>query len=54
MKGNEHKKLYRIDRFARYWYCQHARLNELRADKRAAKKAARKRRKDINGEVDLV
>lgn len=44
-KGNEYRKLFRIDRFARNFYCQHARLNQLRADKRAAKKAARLVRK---------
>ena len=40
-KGNHYRKLFYIDRFARYWYCQHARLNQLRREKRAAKRLAR-------------
>lgn len=42
MKGNFHRKLFRMDEFGRRYYCQHARLNQLRADKKAAKKAARR------------
>lgn len=34
MKGNIHKKLTREDKFARKFYCDHARLNHLRADKK--------------------
>lgn len=41
MKGNSHKKRTFIDRFARNYYCQHARLNYLRADKRLAKRQER-------------
>lgn len=41
MKGNFHRKLFRMDEFGRRYYCQHARLNQLRSDKKAAKKAAR-------------
>ena len=40
-KGNHYRKLFYIDRFARRWYCQHARLNQLRREKRAAKRLAR-------------
>ena len=40
-KGNHYRKLFDIDRFARHWYCQHARLNQLRREKRAAKRLAR-------------
>lgn len=29
-KGNDYRKIFSIDRFARHWYCQHARLNQLR------------------------
>ena len=36
MKGNSHKKRTFIDRFAKKYYCQHARLNCLRSDKRLA------------------
>ena len=38
MKGNSHKKDYQEDKFARRFYCQHARLNQLRADKKASKR----------------
>lgn len=51
-KGNEYRKLFRIDRFARAFYCQHARLNQLRADKQLARKAARRRRKQMCREGD--
>ncbi len=42
MKGNFHRKLFRMDEFGRRYYCQHARLNQLRSDKKAAKKTARR------------
>lgn len=41
MKGNIHKRLYREDKFCRYWCCQHHRLTVLRQDKKAEKKAWR-------------
>lgn len=41
MKGNKHKHAYREDKFARRWYCQHARLNQLRFDKKRGKKVWR-------------
>ena len=40
-KSNEHKKMYREDKFARKFYCDHARLNQLRADKKQGKKRTR-------------
>ncbi len=46
-KGNSYRKLYYIDRFARAYYCRHARENQLRMDKKMAKKAARHNRKTI-------
>jgi hypothetical protein len=46
-KGNAHHKLFQMDEFARRWYCQHARINQLRSDKRRAKKAARTYRKRL-------
>ena len=46
MKGNAYRKLYEIDRFARHWYCEHARLNQLRDDKRRAKRAVRRNAKE--------
>lgn len=45
-KGNEYRKLFSIDGFARYMYCQHARLNQLRSDKRDAKRKLRRQVKD--------
>ena len=47
MKNNSYRKLYRIDRFARKYYCQHARLNQLRSDKRIAKRKARRDKRDM-------
>ncbi|MCI8601314.1 MAG: hypothetical protein HFE45_06925 [Oscillospiraceae bacterium] len=48
MKSNAYRKLFRIDRFARKYYCPHARLNQLRSDKRRAKRIARRHRKAIS------
>jgi hypothetical protein len=48
MKSNVYRKLFRIDRFARKYYCPHARLNQLRSDKRRAKRIARRHRKAIS------
>ena len=45
MKSNSHKKLYSIDKFARKFYCDHARLGQLRSDKHLAKVAARRNNK---------
>lgn len=45
MKGNSHKKDYREDKFARRFYCDHARLNQLRSDKRTG---TRKTRRKLN------
>ena len=56
-KGNEYRKLFSIDGIARYMYCQHARLNQLRSDKRDAKRKLRRQvkdeiRKERGGEYD--
>ena len=40
-KSNEHKKDYQEDKFARNFYCQHARLNQLREDKKRGKTFAK-------------
>lgn len=45
MKNNSHKKLYNINNFCRHFYCQHARLNQLRNDKHAARVASRRNNK---------
>ena len=42
MKDNSHKKRTFIDRFARDYYRQHARLNCLRADKKLATRQERR------------
>ena len=36
------KKLTYLDRFARKYYCEHARLNSVRLDKRQAKRKMRR------------
>lgn len=45
VKSNSHKKLYSIDKFARKFYCGHARLGQLRSEKHLAKVAARRSNK---------
>ena len=47
MKGNSHKKRTFIDKFARKYYCQHARLNSLRSDKKLAKRQERRFNKKL-------
>ena len=42
MKSNIHKKLTKEDKFARKYYCQHARLNSIRIDKNAKVKEIEK------------
>lgn len=44
---NEKKKLTSIDEFARRFYCQHARLNSIRNDKKQAKRKMRRINKEI-------
>ena len=46
---NETKKLTREDKFARKYYCQHARLNSIRNDKKqCTRKMRRINKKMIN------
>lgn len=42
MKDNSYRKEYNIDRFARRYYCDHARLNQLREDKKQATRKVRR------------
>lgn len=49
-KNNNHKKLFSIDEFGRRFYCQHARLNLVRGDKKQAKKKARQENKRLPSE----
>ncbi len=46
-KSNAHKKDFNEDKFARAYYCQHARLNQVRADKKASKKKTRRKNKKL-------
>jgi hypothetical protein len=46
MKGNYHRKLFRPDYFGWHYYCDGAALRQKRSDKKQAKKAARKERKE--------
>jgi hypothetical protein len=47
MKSNEHKKDFSEDKFARHYYCQHARLNQLREDKKQSKRKTRRKNKKL-------
>ena len=47
MKDNSHHKRTFIDWFARHCYCQRARLNSIRFDKRFAKRAERRYQKSL-------
>lgn len=47
MKGNIHKKVTKEDKFARKYYCDKARLNSIREDKKRQKKKFRQYEKDI-------
>jgi len=42
MANNLHKKQTYIDKFARRWYCDGARLRQLRFEKRQAKRLLRR------------
>lgn len=44
---NEKKKLTFEDKFARHFYCQHARLNSIRQDKRDCTRKIRQINKEI-------
>lgn len=48
MKNNDYRKEFGIDKFARKYYCQHARLNQLRSDKKQAKRKSRR-----NGKITV-
>lgn len=49
MADMSYKRLCYMDRFARDYYCKHARLGQLRLDKRRARKAVRADAKKIIG-----
>ena len=45
MANNIHKKDYQEDKFGRRHYCQHARLNQVREDKKRAERKTRRKHK---------
>ena len=47
MKGNSYRKDYSEDKFARAFYCQHARLNQLRSDKKQGRRKTRRKNKNF-------
>lgn len=47
MKSNNHKKMFREDKFGRRYYCKHARLGLVRIDKKLGKKAWRNSEKEM-------
>ena len=50
-KNNNYKKLYNEDKFARKYYCDHAKENQVRADKKAEKKKVRNNNKKIINDI---
>ena len=46
-KGNEHKKDFCEDKFARTYCCQRARLRQLRQDKKQGKRKTRRKNKKL-------
>lgn len=49
-KSNIHKKLTKEDKFAREFYCENARKNQIKTDKKLQKKAFRKIEKKMEKE----
>ena len=47
MKGNSYRKDYNENKFARAFYCQHARLNQLRSDKKRSRRKTRRKNKNF-------
>ena len=47
MKGNSYRKDFNEDKFARAFYCQHARLNQLRSDKKQSRRKTRRKNKNF-------
>ena len=46
-KNNNHKKMYQEDKFARKYFCKHARLGSVRTDKKCGRRAWRNSEKEI-------
>ena len=47
MKNNDYRKEFGMDHFARKYYCTHARLNQVRSDKKQSKKKVRENTKKL-------
>ena len=47
MKNNSYKRDYPEDKFARKYYCTHARLSQLRNDKKQNRRKTRNKRKEF-------
>ena len=41
MKDNSYKKMYPMDKFAKRYYCKHAKRNQIRSDKAILKSKVR-------------
>lgn len=41
MKGNQYRKLHPMSKYAKKYFYQHAKLNQIREDKRRLRKAVR-------------
>lgn len=52
MKSNAHKKRTFEDKFARHFYCDHARLNSLRSDKKQCRRKERHYGKSLCNESE--
>ena len=54
MKSNAHKKRTFEDKFARHFYCNHARLNYLRSDKKQCRRKERYYGKSLCNESEVT
>lgn len=45
MKGNQYRKLHPMDKFAKRFFCQHAKRNQIQDDKHQLKRAVRRKGK---------
>ena len=54
MKSNAHKKRTFEDKFARHFYCNHARLNYLRSDKKQCRRKERHYGKSLCNESEDI
>ena len=52
MKGNSYRKDYNENKFARAFYCQHARLNQLRSDKKQSRRKPAEKIKTFMKPID--